>query len=178
MRAMSSLRIALAVFALAACRRATPQPPTATPPVAAGDAAAPVTPREPSADALVLSPGEGIGPYALGMSRSAVRALGADAREVSPRELGVDGFTVMFDEDAPAGVATSIRTRLADAAGGVRVGTAVLPNAATYAQVIAAVGPCEARVALRGGSTTSCQGGGVRVLEAGPTGAVELAVAR
>lgn len=52
---MSSLRIALAVFALAACRRTPPQAPPATPPVAADDGAPPITPRPPSADALVLS---------------------------------------------------------------------------------------------------------------------------
>jgi hypothetical protein len=176
MFAMSSLRIAFVVFALAACRRTPPQAPPVGP--LAADQAPPITPQPPSADALVLSPGEGIGPFALGMTRGALRALAPDARELSPRELGLDGITVMFDADAPAGVATSIRVMLADAAGGVRVGTAVLPNAATYEQVVAAVGPCEARVALRGGSTTPCQSGAVKVVQAGPAGAVGLEVAR
>jgi hypothetical protein len=122
---MRILILAGSVFALAACRRTPPQAPPATPPVAADDGAPPITPRPPSADALVLSPGEGVGPFALGMTRGALRALAPDAREVSPRELGLDGITVMFDADAPAGVATLIRVMLADAAGGVRVGTAV-----------------------------------------------------
>ncbi len=52
------------------------------------------------------------------------------------------------------------------------------PNAATYEQVIAAVGPCEARVLLRGGSTTPCQGGAVKVVQAGPGGALGLEVSR
>lgn len=178
MPAMSSLRIALAVFALAACRRAPPQAPPATPPVATRDAEAPVTPQEPSADALVLSPGEGLGPFSLGMTRAAARALGSNVREVTPRELDVDGFIVMFDDDAPAGVATSIRTKLSDASGGVRVGTAVLPNTASYAQVIAAVGPCGAREPRRGWSVTPCQNGTVQVFDLNQDQRVELAVAR
>ena len=177
MFAVSSLRISLVVFVVAACHRAPTPTPTARPPAASRDAAAPVAPREPSADAVVLSPGEGIGPFSLGMSRAAVQARGAMSRAETSHSVRVDAFEVSFDEDAPAGVATLIRVMLADAAAGVRVGTAVLPTAATYEQVIAAVGPCGARVLRRGGITTPCQGGAVKVVQVS-NGAVGLEVSR
>jgi hypothetical protein len=42
----------------------------------AADQAPPITPQPPSADALVLSPGEGIGPFALGQGLEFVVLVG------------------------------------------------------------------------------------------------------
>lgn len=173
-----TLVLALALGALA-CRRPQPQSPRATPDATrAGPDRPAVTPSPPSADALVLVPGEGLGPFALGASRAAVRSLLTDAREPTPTSLEADGFTVLLDGPAPGGVVTSVRVALAQASGGVRVGDTVVRNDATYPEVVSAVGNCAAPVANRGATITPCQNGGVKVLQSGPAGELHLEVSR
>jgi hypothetical protein len=45
----------------------------------------------------------------------------------------------------------------------------VIANSATYAEIISVLGPCAAPQVNRGATVTPCQGGGLRVIQAGPT---------
>ncbi len=130
--------------------------------------------QPPSADGLVLTPGEGLGPYSLGMSREAVRALAGEAPAAGDT-VEIDGVTLLF---APDGTVVSVTARLGRTAGGVRVGASALANNASYADVIAAVGPCDAPQANRGATVTRCQSGGITVLRAGPTQELSIGVMR
>lgn len=151
---------------------AAPDRPTAAPP------RPPVTPTPPSADAVVLVPGVGIGPFALGMTRAAVRGLGEQVRVVNPRMLEVDNFAIVFDGDDPAGVVTSVQLQLPRATGGVRVGSSVLANSATYEEVISGVGECAAPIVNLGATVTPCQGGAVKVMRVGPPQEIVFDVSR
>lgn len=182
MPTMSPLRAALllSLCALGACpRRDNRTPDVQAPPPPGNRPPAPdVTPSPPSADAVVLAPGEGVGAYSLGMTRAAARALAPGARVTSPRSLEADGFELLFDADEPAGEVTAVRVTLATAAGGVRVGNAVLQNTASYAEVISNLGACTAPETRIGATITACQGGGVKVLQVGPTQGLVLEVSR
>lgn len=166
--------VAFALLTSVACQRAANSPPPPPPPsVDHPVAAPPVVAQPPSADGLVLTPGEGLGPYSLGMSREAVRALAGDTP--AGEQVEVDGVTLRFGAD---GAVTSVTAKLARTEGGVRVGASVLPNNATYAEVVAAVGPCEAPQANIGATVTRCQSGGITVVQAGPSQELSLGVAR
>lgn len=177
---MSPRLIALCLVASVACQRtATTPPPPPPPPPPSADQPPPTPPvvaQPPSADALVLTPGEGLGPYSLGMSREAVRALAGDPAAAGAGSIDVDGVLLSFEGADNA--LTSARVILGRAAGGVRVGSVVLQNSATYTEVVSSVGPCEAPQANRGGSVTRCQNGSVMVYQAGPTQEVSIGVAR
>jgi len=92
--------------------------------------------------------------------------------------MEVDGVSVYFDADAPGGVVSSVRVRLAGASGGVRVGSAALQNTATYPEVISAVGPCGAPLVNEGATITPCQDGAVKIVQGGPTQELWLEVTR
>jgi hypothetical protein len=173
------LALALTLTAVACRRSGTSTPPATpvdTPP--APPPRAPVTPTPPSSDALVLSPGEGIGAFSLGTPRAAVIALGGPGTSPDTRTMEIDGVTIYFDADAPGGVVNSLRVRLADVTGGVRVGSAALQNTASYPEVISAVGPCGAPQMNRGATLTPCQDGAVKIVQAGPTQELWLEVSR
>lgn len=170
--------LALALISVAACRRAD----TIRSPGPAGDAVtAPPPPRDATAsaadDTLVLVPGVGVGPFALGASRAAIAALGT---EVSPGAATVvlDGVSITFGGDAPGGEVTALRVRLADARAGLRVGEISLAASAGYPEVVSALGPCAAPIANRGATVTPCQGGGVKIIQAGPAQELWLDVSR
>lgn len=175
---MTNRLIALCLFASVACQRTTntPPPPPPPPPSADHPAPPPVVAQAPSADALVLTPGEGLGPYSLGMSREAVRALAGDPAATAAGSIEVDGVLLSFEGADNA--LTSARVALGRASGGVRIGAAVLQNTATYTEVVSLVGPCEAPQQNRGGSVTRCQNGSLMVYQAGPTQEVSIGVAR
>ena len=163
----------LAVLALTpACRRtgtsAADSATDASSAVVASDRA-PVTATPPSADALVVIPGAGIGPFSLGMSRSAVRSLASEVREVNPQMLEVDHIALNFNGVEPAGTVATIQIPLAQISAGVRIGSQVLASTATYAEIVSVIGPCTAPQAILGATITPCQGGGVKVLQVGPT---------
>jgi hypothetical protein len=167
---------ALALLLPFACQRAasTPPPPPPPPPPPVVDRP-PVVAQPPSSDAVVLTPNEGLGPYSLGMSRGSVRSLAGDGTVRGPNLVELDGFELLFGgDDALVGV----RVTLNAASGGVRVGTAVLQNTATYAEVVSAIGPCAAPQVNEGGTVTTCQNGGVIVYQAGPTQVIAIGVAR
>lgn len=173
--------LALALASVAACRRSG----AIRSPAPAGDAAtAPIgtTPLRDAAatsadDAIVLVPGVGVGPFALGASRSAIAGLGA---EVSPaaESVTLDGVAITFGGDAPGGAVTALRVRLAQAPGGVRVGEVTLAPNVRYPEVVGALGPCAAPIANRGATVTPCQDGAVKIVQAGPTQELWLDVSR
>lgn len=175
---MRTSLLTLCLFASVACQRTTPTTPPPPPPPPSADHPTPpaVVAQAPSADALVLTPGEGLGPYSLGMSREAVRALAGDPAAANAGSIEVDGVLLSFEGADNA--LTSARVTLGRASGGVRIGGAVLQNSATYTEVVSVVGPCEAPQANRGGSVTRCQNGNVMVYQAGPTQEVSVGVAR
>ncbi len=172
--------LALLALSLLGCPRATPTtPPRAvTPDAPAPHATPPVDAAPPSADALVLVPGEGFGAFSLGMTRTAAVALGERVRELGGPFVNVDGFELQFSDETPAGQLVSVQSALAPLTGGVRVGDKVLSNGATWREVVDAVGPCEAPQQNDGGEVTVCQGGALRVMRAGPTQTLMLGVAR
>lgn len=169
----------LLALSLVGCPRATPtSPPRPVAPDVSAQTAAPVDAAPPSADALVLVPGEGFGAFSLGMTRTAAVALGEHVRELGGPFVNVDGFELRFSDETPTGQLVSVQSALAPLTGGVRVGDKVLSNGATWRQVVDAVGPCEAPQQNDGGEVTVCQGGALRVMRAGPTQTLMLGVAR
>ncbi len=180
MKHRPALALALCLAAVA-CRRSGANNPPATP---TDTAHAPTPTPRPAADAahasdaLVLVPGEGIGAFTLGATRAAVSALAGGGAAPDARTVEVDGVTLLFDGDAPGGVVTGVRVRLAGAGGGVRVGNALVAPAATYPEVISAVGNCGAPTQSRGGTITPCQDGAVKILQAGPAQELWLDVSR
>lgn len=170
-------------LAVVACRRTGANNPPATPADTAPTPNPNPTPRPvadaaPASDALVLVPGEGIGAFTLGATRAAVNALAGGGATPDPRTVEVDGVTLLFDGDAPNGVVTGVRVRLAGAGGGVRVGNALVAPTATYPEVISAVGNCGAPTHNLGATVTPCQDGAVKILQAGPTQELWLDVSR
>lgn len=161
MKAPSALAFVLCLSLLGCRRSRANQPPTTpsdTPP-----------PSAPPSDALVLVPGEGIGAFVLGASRASVEALAGGGRSPDPRTLEIDAITLRFDGDAPGGVVSAIRVRLAGAGGGIRVGNTLLVPTASYPEVVSAVGRCGAPSTDRGATITPCANGAVKILQVGPT---------
>jgi hypothetical protein len=131
----------------------------------------------PAADAQVVTPGVGIGPFKLGETRDAVMAAmpdlvpfeqGSDLRLVDKGER----YRLTFDEQ---GELIAIKVSLLQASATLAGGQgAALSSATPTDQILAALG-CEVLLERRGGATAACGAGTSFVLE-GPKNAPSIIV--
>jgi hypothetical protein len=166
------------------CRRSSPPDPT---PRANNDSGStgqgrtdppPASNAQPATEVVQVVPGEGIGPFALGMTREAVLRLGAQPSRQDALSIEIEGITLFFQGEGPTAEVSQVRVPLAHCAAGVRVGNVMFTPASTYQEIVAGSQPCTPPQANRGATITSCLNGTFEIAQAGPPGILHLAVAR
>ena len=166
---------------------ACPQRQSVTPPDSGTeeDAATMVALQHPSnggvtADALVVSPGLGIGAVSLGMERSAIEHLGLTPTRsyLGGRFVEYGALDVSYTDAAPGGVVSSVRVYVNRAMGGIRVSGATLPANTPYATLKEAIGACGPAEHGESGEVTSCLGGSVEIVQSSLTNDLRVGVRR
>ena len=117
--------------------------------------------RNETLDEAELTPGQGLGPVRLGMTRAELVQAGLVVR-FDPSGQGGDQasfagpFTVIFD---PSEHVESVALDLNKVRRGVRVDGIWIEPRASYERAREVLGPCEAPRPFEAGTTTSCRGG-------------------
>lgn len=105
-----------------------------------------------------IVPGKQMGPLRLGMSRADVDALGI--LKTHPQYSGMTlPYTVYYEDD----VLVSAELSLMHATETVKVGELSFDKTTSMQAAIKLLGDCQASEAQRGGTTTSCRSGGLKV---------------
>ncbi|RYZ62443.1 MAG: hypothetical protein EOP08_12250 [Proteobacteria bacterium] len=113
----------------------------------------------------VLVPGASMGPVRLGATRADLAALGLSVGGDPSGQAGDQAsyagpFTLIFDA---AEHVESVAVDLSRLSRGLHFASSTLAQSTTYEEAIAALAPCDPPRPYVGGTSTTCQGGGVHV---------------
>jgi hypothetical protein len=171
-----SLALATATLLSVAC---TPRQPEGAPQRAATTAAAaPSTASSPMAarEPLLLVSGRSLGPVQLGMTVTALRALGGPLQESARRGAEVTYTLAPLSIGVRNGVVVRVALTVDNHPGGLRIGTTRIAADTPTEVVTAALPGCSPIELVRSGAVAVCDNGRTRVLRVGPPAVLQVEV--
>lgn len=171
------LTLAAATLLAAAC---TPRQP-APAPAASAATAAPVAPSAPATpiaarEPLLLVSGRSLGPVQLGMTVTALRALGGPLQEASRRGDDVTYTLAPLSIGVRNDTVVRVALTVGDHPGGLRIGATRIAADTPTEAVTAALPGCGPIELNRGGAVAVCDNGRTRVMRVGPPAALAVEV--
>ncbi len=174
-----AMRTPLALAAALLAAACTPRQPTPVAERASSAAtAAPSAPATPIAarEPLLLVSGRSLGPVQLGMTVTALRALGGPLQEASRRGDDVTYTLAPLSIGVRNNTVVRVALTVGDHPGGLRIGATRIAADTPTETVTAALPGCGPIELNRGGAVAVCDNGRTRVMRVGPPAVLAVEV--